>query len=120
MFGLERITWADFICLIACIVFIWYLGVLFYIFWKSRNKTLQNHFEEDHPDSDKELQAIQVLAKEFPSELIVSLFESESIGISSVYEEIDDSEGYGLETLENGTLPVSLKKTTNELLTQQK
>lgn len=120
MFGLDQISWAEFISLMISILLIWYLCLLFFLLWKSRMKPKQNHFEEEAAPSisTKKLQAIRVAAKDFPSEFISAFSVEQKLGITSVYEETAANDGYSLEELEKGNLPHYQNQTTTELFTK--
>lgn len=118
MFGLDQINWTDFISLLICSLLIWYLSLFLFLFWKSRRKGKQNHFEEELGSSSSEnpLQAIRVAANDFPSEIISAFAIEQRLGITSVYEEIASNDGYSLEELKNGKLPHYLKE--NQIATE--
>ncbi|MDQ2178576.1 hypothetical protein [Marinifilum sp. D714] len=108
MFGLDQIAWTDFISLILVLLLCWYLGLMLILFFKSRQKQNQLHFEQEADDAplSHSLQPIRVSAGDFPSEFIPAYPAGERVLTHSFYEDMGLDEGYSLHELEEGKMPL--------------
>jgi hypothetical protein len=110
MFGLDQISWTDFISLMIVLLLSWYLGVLLILFFKSSQKQHQRQFEqeaEDEPNNDS-LQPIRVSSTDFPSEFVPAYLAEERILTHFFYEEMGLDDGYSLNELEEGKIPLAM------------
>ena len=103
MFGINTITWKEFIQFLVFLLIAWYTLVVLVAWIKSREK--QNSlFEEGHPTKmsvSEGIESIHVTSSNFPSQLISSISEN-SISLEvSVYEEIRPDEGIHIDYLLN-------------------
>ena len=109
MFGLNEITWKEFIQLLILLLIVWYALVLLVAWFKSLNEP-SSLFEEDHPTKmsfSDGLEPIFVTSSDFPSKLISSISENSIPLEVSVYEETGPDEGIHIDYLLNevtGTL----------------
>jgi len=112
MFGLDQISWTDFISLMIVLLLVWYLGLTLVLFYKSSQKQGQRQFEEEaeQTKANHSLQAIRVSAEDFPSEFISAFAEGEKILTHLFYEEMGVDEGYSLRELEEGRVPLKTTK----------
>ena len=114
MFGINQISWGQFIGFISFILFLWYLSVtlLAFIHQKRKRHTL---FEDDQfiPVEAGGFNPISVSSKDLPSELIPVRL-SEDIALpASLYEEIGLDDGYSIDTFskpDHPELPKILEK----------
>ena len=98
MFGINQISWGQFIGFIFFILLLWYLSVflLAFVRQKGKRKTL---FEDDQfiPVEAEGFNPISVSSKDLPSELIPVRL-SEDIALpASLYEESGMDDGYPIE-----------------------
>ena len=99
MFGLNEITWSEFLRFILFSLFAWYTIVFIWAWFKSSGKNKQNNFEDYHSEisHSEKLQPIAVSSRDFPSEIIlVNPVENEALQ-ASLYEETGFDEGLGIE-----------------------
>lgn len=108
MFGLDQISWTDFISLMIVLLLVWYLGLMLILFVKSSQKQNQRQFEqeaEDEPAANS-LQPIRVSSEDFSSEFISAFSDGERILTHFFYEEMGLDEGYSLQEVEDGKIPL--------------
>ncbi len=89
MFGLDEISWGEFLKFIGLSLLLWYLFLLLMAWLKSRGKNKTVNFEDSHADlaQNDALQPIVVSSKNYPSE-IIPLNPIEDIPLqASLYEE---------------------------------
>lgn len=99
MFGLEQISWADFISLLASLLVFWYLTLLF-MAWKKDNTHQKQMLFEDGADQDftgNEFALLKVSERDFPSEMMSPISDENISLVSSFYEETGQDEGYELD-----------------------
>jgi hypothetical protein len=106
MFGIDQITWGQFVQFIAGALILWYLSIvlLALVNKKSNRKIL---FEDDQftPVLSEGLQPIAVSAQDYPSELIpIRLAEAILLPVS-LYEETGMDDGYPIECFTNHNHP---------------
>lgn len=106
MFGINQISWGQFVQFIAGALILWYLSIVLIALAnkKSNRKTL---FEDDQftPVLSEGLQAIAVSSKDYPSELIpIRLAEAILLPVS-LYEETGIDDGYPIECFANPNHP---------------
>ena len=103
MFGINTITWKEFIQFLVFFLFAWYTLVLLIAWIKSREK--QNSlFEEGHPTrmtASEGIGPIQVASSNFPTKLISSVSENSIPLEVSVYEETGPDDGIHIDYLLN-------------------
>lgn len=106
MFGLNEITWSEFLSFILFCMLAWYTIVIVWAWFKSSGKNKQGNFEDYHSEIDHEetLQPITVSSKSFPSEILpVNPVENVRLE-ATLYEEAGYADGLGIEHfMENGT-----------------
>lgn len=103
MFGLNEITWKEFIQFLILLLLTWYALVLLVAWLKSANEK-GSLFEEDHPTKmsfSGGVEPIFVTSSDFPSKLISSVSESSIPLEVSVYEENGPDEGIHIDYLLN-------------------
>lgn len=99
MFGLNEITWAEFLRLILFSLLLWYILLITMAWIKTRGKNKKENFEDYNSEGApfESLQAIAVSSKDFPAEIIkVNPVENEPLQ-ASLYEETGYDEGLGIE-----------------------
>jgi hypothetical protein len=99
MFGLNEISWAEFLRFIGLSLFVWYLFLLSVAWIKSRSRNNTVNFEDYHSEDAQyeTLQPIAVSSKNYPSE-IIPVNPIENIPLqASLYEENGYDEGVGIE-----------------------
>ena len=106
MFGIDQISWGQFVQFIAGALILWYLSIVLIALAnkKSNRKTL---FEDDQftPVLSEGLQPIAVSAQDYPSELIpIRLAEAILLPVS-LYEETGIDDGYPIECFTNPNHP---------------
>ena len=103
MFGINTITWKEFIQFLVVLLFAWYILVLLIAWIKSREK--QNSlFEEGHPtkmSASEGIDPIHVASSNFPSKLISTISENSIPLEVSVYEETSADDGIHIDYLLN-------------------
>ncbi|WP_297098928.1 hypothetical protein [Draconibacterium sp.] len=103
MFGLDEITWKEFIQFLVFLLIAWYTLVLLVAWIKSREK--QNSlFEEGHPTKmsvSEGIEPIHVASSNFPSKLISTISENSIPLEVSVYEETGSDDGIHIDYLLN-------------------
>ena len=99
MFGLERIAWAEFLCLIVIILLLWYMVLLITAWWKDQLNRKKDLFEQaDHDDfSTTQLAPLKVSEKDFPSQLMPGISDEKISLLSAFYEETGMDDGYELD-----------------------
>ncbi|WP_319481277.1 hypothetical protein [uncultured Draconibacterium sp.] len=103
MFGLDEITWKEFIQFLVFLLIAWYT-LVFWVSWiKSREK--QNSlFEEGHPTKmsvSEGIEPIHVVSSNFPSKLISTISENSIPLEVSIYEETGPDDGIHIDYLLN-------------------
>ena len=103
MFGINTITWKEFIQFLVFLLIAWYSLVLLLAWIKSREK--QNSlFEEGHPTTmsvSEGIEPIHVASSNFPSKLISTISENSIPLEVSVYEETAPDDGIHIDYLLN-------------------
>ncbi|MBW8323817.1 MAG: hypothetical protein K0M50_03540 [Prolixibacteraceae bacterium] len=114
MFGINQISWGQFVEFIVVVLILWYLSIVLIalIHKKADRKTL---FEEDQftPVLSEGLKPIAVYAKDYPSELIPIRLAEEILLPVSLYEETGMDDGYPIECFTNPNDPKLLKVLDN-------
>uniref|UniRef100_UPI0032177624 hypothetical protein n=1 Tax=uncultured Draconibacterium sp. TaxID=1573823 RepID=UPI0032177624 len=103
MFGLNEITWKEFIQFLILLLLAWYALVLLVAWYRSFNEQ-SSLFEEDHPTRmsfSGGVEPIFVTSSDFPSKLISSISESSIPLEVSIYEENGRDEGILIDYLLN-------------------
>ena len=100
MFGLNEISWVEFLRFVGLSLLLWYLFLLSLAWIKSRSKINTINFEDSQSEDTQyeRLQPIAVSSKNFPSE-IIPVNPTENIPLqASLYEENGyDEGGVGIE-----------------------
>nr|WP_320153977.1 hypothetical protein [uncultured Draconibacterium sp.] len=103
MFGLNEITWEEFIQFLILLLLAWYTLVFLVAWIKSREKQ-SSLFEESHPtkmSASEGIEPIQVSSSNFPSKLISSISENSIPLEVSVYEDTGPDDGIHIDYLLN-------------------
>lgn len=103
MFGLNEITWKEFIQFLLFLLLAWYTLVFLIAWIKSREKQ-SGLFEEGHPTKmsvSEGIEPIHISSSNFPSKLISSLSENSIPLEVSIYEETGPDEGIHIDYLLN-------------------
>lgn len=114
MFGINQISWGQFIGFVLFILFLWYLSVFLLAFVQQKGKR-KKLFEDDQfiPVEAEGFNPISVSSKDLPSELIPVRL-SEDIALpASLYEETGIDDGYSIDAfskLDHPELPKILGK----------
>ena len=99
MFGINEITWSEFLRFITISLAVWYTLLLILAWIKSKQKTGQVNFEDYHSEiaTLENLQPITVSSQDYPSEIWpVNPVENEPLS-ASLYEETGYDEGLALD-----------------------
>ncbi len=112
MFGINQITWSEFLSFLALCLSAWYLLLIVYCWYRSKHKDNERHFET----SDAEiipgtgLQPITVYSQELPSKILpVNPVENQRVE-ASMYEETGMDEGMALDHFTQKNNPVLAAK----------
>jgi hypothetical protein len=100
MFGLNEITWKEFMQFVCITLLFWYLIIFLLAAVKSGNRQKNLHYEDFQEEGvgHKNLQPINVFSNDFPTE-IIPLLPGEDIPLEvSFYEETGLDEGYPVDT----------------------
>ncbi|WP_320113232.1 hypothetical protein [Draconibacterium orientale] len=120
MFGLNEISWKEFIQFLGLLLLLWYTVLLLWSWYKSQKK--QNGlFEDDRVAGDTVMTGVQpvvVSASNFPSKLISSISENSIPLEVSVYEETGVNDGIHIDYFLN-ELTGKLEKLLPEIQYQQ-
>ncbi|HYQ57673.1 MAG TPA: hypothetical protein VEP89_10040 [Draconibacterium sp.] len=103
MFGLNEISWKEFIQFLVLLLLAWFAVVLIIAWFKTLNKQ-GRLFEEGHPTKmsfSDGVEPIFVTSSDFPSTLISSISENSIPLEVSVYEEIGPDDGIHIDYLLN-------------------
>jgi hypothetical protein len=106
MFGIDQISWGQFVQFITGALILWYLSIVLLALVNKKNNR-RTLFEDDQftPVLSESLQPIAVSAKDYPSELIpIRLAESILLPVS-LYEETGMEDGYPIECFANPNHP---------------
>lgn len=115
MFGLNDITWTEFLRFITISLAIWYTFLFANAWIKSKKKAGQGNFEDYHSEiaSFENLQPIAVSSQDYPSEILpVNPVENEPMP-ASLYEETGYDEGLALEHFAQKNSPLLAKMITD-------
>lgn len=111
MFGINTITWSEFLSFIAFCLGIWYILLLVFAGIKSKRKNRVFSFEEYQSgiSPDESLHPIVISANDYPSE-ILPLSPTEDIALTvSLYEETDCDDGCIIDHFAEKNSPVLAK-----------
>lgn len=111
MFGIDKISWSQFLSFISLCLAAWYLLLLFY-FWLKSGKNTEQHFETSDAEISpgEGLQPIAVYSHELPSKILpVNPIENQRIE-ASMYEETGMDEGMALDHFTHKNNPVLAAK----------
>lgn len=105
MFGLNEITWKEFLLFVLTVITIWYCILLLWAWFKSSDKPtiLYEEYIGNHQSDNKTVKPITVSSNSFPSKLISSFAENSIPLEVSFYEEIWSEDGVQLDYLLNET-----------------
>ena len=107
MFGLEQVSWKEFLSLIILLLLFWYQKVLLTGWMKEKKNKNQRFYELDSRDQEnqREMKLLEVSQKDFPSQLIPSVLGVRISSPSTFYEETGMDEGYDLDYFLGGNEP---------------
>lgn len=108
MFGIDQISWEQFIQGILVVLAMWYLS-LYSLFLLNKKRTNQKSlFEDDFPGAirPEALQPIGVLSRDFPSEMVPLIPLGAVVLPVSFYEEIGVDDGYSLDRFRDSEDPL--------------
>lgn len=111
MFGLNEITWSEFLILILFSLLAWYILVFVWAWFKTMGQNKQGNFEDYHSEISHSgnLLPIAVSSHDFSSEILpVNPLENEPLQ-TSLYEQTGYDEGLGIEHFEEKNSPVLAK-----------
>ena len=114
MFGLNEISWGNFIQVIIYMLCAWYLTLLVIAWIRDKNRQQEQFFENGRIEggNQENIQAIKVSSKDFPSE-ILSIIPREEVSLAvSFFEETGLDEGYGIDHFiedKNSLLPALME-----------
>jgi hypothetical protein len=114
MFGLNEISWGNFIQVIIYMLCAWYLIILVIAWIRDKNRQQEQFFENCRIEEGKSenLQTIKVSSKDFPTD-IISIIPIQGVPLqTSFYEETGLDEGYGIDHFIEGKdsmLPVFME-----------
>jgi len=100
MFGLNEITWKEFMQFVCITLLLWYLIIFILAAVKSSKKQKNLHYEDiqEEGEGHENLQPIAVSSSDFPSE-IIPVFAGEDIPLEVIsYEETGEDAGYPVDT----------------------
>ena len=100
MFGLNEITWKEFMQFVCITLLFWYLIIFLLAVVKSNKKQKNLHYEDiqEEGEGHENLQPIAVSSGDFPSE-IIPIFAGEDIPLEVIsYDETGEDEGYPVDT----------------------
>ena len=100
MFGLNEITWKEFMQFVCITLLVWYLIIFILAAVKSSKKPKNLHYEDiqEEGEGHENLQPIAVSSSDFPPE-IIPVFAGEDIPLEVIsYEETGLEDGYPVDT----------------------
>ena len=100
MFGLNEITWKEFMQFVCITLLVWYLIIFILAAGKGSNKQKNLPYEdfEEEGAEHENLQPIAVSSNDFPPD-IIPVFAGEDIPLEVIYyEETGQDEGYPVDT----------------------
>jgi len=100
MFGLNEITWKEFMQFVCITLLLWYLIIFILAAVKSSKKQKNLHYEDiqEEGEGHENLQPIAVSSSDFPPE-IIPVFAGEDIPLEGIsYDETGEDEGYPVDT----------------------
>lgn len=112
MFGINQVSWGEFIKAILFVLLLWYLSLILLSFFKRKGQHQKTLFEDDFSGSSQaeNLEPVSVLSQDFPSEMIpLALMEAVILPVP-FYEEVSGTEGFSLERFQDSkdSLPPSV------------
>ncbi len=99
MFGIDQVSWGQFIQGSLLVLLLWYLSLVFFSFLKRKGRDHKTMFEDDFagPVKAEDLQPVTVTSQDFPFEM-VPLVPFGAVALSvSFYEEVGVDDGYALD-----------------------
>ena len=108
MFGIDQISWGQFLQMILLVLLLWYLSLILLSFFHRKGKNHKTLFEDDFAGSAdiESLQPALVSSADLPSEIIPMIpFGSVPLPVS-FYEEIGINDGYSLERFRDSKDPL--------------
>ena len=112
MFGIDQISWGEFIRATLFVLLLWYLSLILMSFLKRKGGNRKTLFEDDlaGPLQTESLNPVTVSSQDFPSEMVPLVpFGAVPLPVS-FYEETGMDDGYGLDRFQGakGPLPASV------------
>ena len=108
MFGLDQISWGQFIRGILLLLSLWYFSLILFSVFNRKGKNQKTLFEDDFAGTiqPEELQAVGVSSRDLPSEMVPLIPFGAVVLPVSFYEEIGVDDGYSLDRLQNSKNPL--------------
>ncbi len=120
MFGLNEISWKEFILFLIIVIALWYILLLLWAWFKKNNQpsVLYEEHSMSNQSGSESIKPIAVSATSFPSKLISSIAGNMIPFEVSFYEEIYPDDGIHIDYLLNETTG-ELEKLLPEIQYQQ-
>ncbi|WP_167619119.1 hypothetical protein [Maribellus sediminis] len=112
MFGINQITWSEFLSFLALCLAAWYMLIILYSWSKSKKKENEQHYETSEAEiiPGTGLQPIAVYSNELPSTILpVNPVENQRVE-ASMYEETGIDDGMALDHFTQKNHPVLAAK----------
>lgn len=108
MFGLDQISWGQFIRGILLLLTLWYFSLFLLFLFNKKSANQKTLFEDDFAGAiqPEELQAVGVSSRDLPSEMVPLVPFGAVVLPVSFYEEIGVNDGYPLDRLQNSKDPL--------------
>lgn len=108
MFGIDQISWGQFIKAMLFVLLFWYLSLIFLSFLKRKDRNHKTLFEDDFTGSvqKEDLEPVSVSSQDFPSGM-VPLVSCGAVALPvSLYEEVGVNDGYALDRFQDPKNPL--------------
>lgn len=108
MFGLDQISWGQFVRGILLLLSLWYPSLFMLFLFNKKRANQKTLFEDDIAGTiqPEELQAVGVSSQDFPSEMVPLVPFGAVVLPVSFYEEIGVDDGYSLDRFRNSKNPL--------------
>lgn len=108
MFGLDQISWGQFIRGILILLSLWYFSLFMLFLFNNKRANQKTLFEDDFAGTiqPEELQAVGVSSRDLPSEMVPLVPFGAVVLPVSFYEEIGVDDGYSLGRFQNSKNPI--------------
>ncbi|KOH43656.1 hypothetical protein [Sunxiuqinia dokdonensis] len=108
MFGIDQISWGQFIRGILLLLSLWYLTLFLWFLFNKKRANQKTLFKDDFAGTlqSEELQAVGVSSRDLPSEMVPLVPFGAVVLPVSFYEEIGVDDGYPLDRFQNSKNPL--------------